>query len=77
MNKEFIKKMLKAKRFEYEAIKEIIPDKIRDRIDCFEKEAISIIRDIGFEMIKEDIKDKEEKNNADNKSTKKINIDFN
>ncbi|WP_297428483.1 hypothetical protein [Clostridium sp.] len=77
MNKEFIKKIVKAKRFEYEAIKEIMPDKIRDRVNCFEKEAISIIRDIGLEMIKVDIKDKEEKNNGDNKSTKKINIDFN
>ena len=39
MNKEFAKKMIKAKRLEYEAIKEVMPEGLKSRIDSFEKEA--------------------------------------
>ena len=49
MNKEFVKKMIMAEQLRYEAIKEILPDNIRKKVDDIEKEA--------FELIKEIVKD--------------------
>lgn len=82
MNKEFVKKMIKAKRLEYEAIKEIMPDAIKNRIDSFQKDAFSLIKDIAIEIIKEDMDNKSKCNidtniNKDNKNIKKISVDFN
>lgn len=71
MNKEFIKKMIKAETLKYEAIKEILPDKVRKRVDDIEKEAFSLIKDIAIYMIQEEKDEKEEK-----KITKKIEVDF-
>ena len=82
MNKEFAKKMIKAKRLEYEAIKEIIPEHFKDRIDTFEKEAFSFIKDLAIEILSEDVHEKSKCNsddncNKDSKNVKKISIDFN
>jgi len=92
MNKVFMKKIMQAKKLEYEALKEIMPEKMKTRIDSFGKEAFELIKDIAFEMIKEDI---DEKNDTTDKSdpdynnesasksktvykrTKKVSIDFN
>ncbi len=71
MNKEFIKKMIKAETLKYEAIKEILPDKVRKRVDDIEKEAFSLIKDIAIYMIQEEKDEKEEK-----KITKKVEVDF-
>jgi DNA-directed RNA polymerase beta' subunit len=71
MNKEFIKKMIKAEALKYEAIKEILPDKVRKRVDDIEKEAFSLIKDIAIYMIQEEKDEKEEK-----KITKKVEVDF-
>jgi len=86
MNKEFINKMIKAKRLEYEAIKEIMPESIKNRIDSFQEEAFNFIKDVAIEIIKEDMHDrnttknkcdKDYKTNTANKNIKKINVDFN
>ncbi|SHH79947.1 hypothetical protein [Clostridium intestinale] len=71
MNKEFIKKMIKAEALKYEAIKEILPDKVRKRVDDIEKDAFSLIKDIAIYMIQEEKDEKEEK-----KITKKVEVDF-
>jgi hypothetical protein len=82
MNKEFVKKMIKAKRLEYEAIKEIMPVSLRDRIDTFEKETFSLVKDLAIEILSEDAHEKSKCNsdnncNKDNKNVKKISVDFN
>ena len=82
MNKEFAKKMIKAKRLEYEAIKEVIPEVFKNRIDSFEKEAFTFIKEIAIEILAEDVNDKvkcnsENKSNKDSKNIKKISVDFN
>lgn len=82
MNKEFAKKVIKAKRLEYEAIKEVMPERLKDRIDTFEKEAFSLIKDLAIEIISEDAHEKSKSNsndncNKDSKNVKKISIDFN
>jgi hypothetical protein len=71
MNKEFIKKMVKAERYRYEAIKEILPATIRKRVEQLEKDAISVLKDAALEIMKE------EANKETNKSsTKKVDIEF-
>lgn len=68
MNKEFIKKIIKAEKLKYEALKEILPNSVREKVDEFEKETFDLLKDIAFEMIKEDVPAK--------KSTKKVEVDF-
>lgn len=78
MNQEFIKKMIKAKRLEYEAIKEIMPDKIKSKIEAIEKDAFNVLKDIAIEIVKEEVEVKRENNSSmNNKGSKKINVDFN
>jgi hypothetical protein len=82
MNKEFAKKMIKAKRLEYEAIKEVMPEHLKDRINTFEKEAFSFIKDLAIEILSEDAHEKSKCNsddtcNKDSKNVKKISVDFN
>ena len=71
MNKEFIKKMIKAETLKYEALKEILPEKVRKRVDDIEKEALGLIKDIAIYMIQEEKDEKEER-----KITKKVEVDF-
>lgn len=73
MNKEFIKKILKAEKLKYEAIKEILPDSLRDKVNSLEKDAFNLLKDVALEMIKEDVK---EQNCTDKKMTKKVTVDF-
>lgn len=86
MNKKFVKKMIKAKRLEYEAIKEIMPETIKNRIDSFQKDAFNLIKDVAIELIKEDMHDRnttkskcdiDNKTNTNNKNVKKIKVNFN
>lgn len=82
MNKEFAKKMIKAKRLEYEAIKEVMPEGLKNRINLFEKDAFNFIKDIAIEILAESVSDEgkcDSKNNSnkDSKNIKKISVDFN
>lgn len=65
MNKEFIKKMIKAEALRYSAIKEILPEGLKKRVDNFEKDAISILKDVAFEEFQE---------KSEAKECKKVNI---
>ena len=60
MNKEFVRKIIKAKKLEYEALKEIMPESITSRITSVENEAISLIKDIALELIQDEVKEKKE-----------------
>lgn len=73
MNKEFIKKIIKAEKLKYEAIKELLPDNLREKTEALEKDAFSLLKDIALEIIKEDI---EEESHVIKKTTKKVNVDF-
>ncbi len=67
MNKEFVRKMLKAEMLRYSAIKEIMPEAIKGRIDKFEKEAADVLKEVVFEAFEEKSEDKP-------KECKKVNI---
>lgn len=73
MNKEFMKKMIKAKRMEYEALREIMPESMVSRISAFEEEAVSMFKAIAIELIKDDIDEK--KSSEPIKKVKKIGIE--
>lgn len=73
MNKEFVKKIIRAEKLKYEAIKEILPNCLREKAEAFEKDAFNLLKDIALEMIKEDVEEEKPKNK---KNTKKINVDF-
>lgn len=57
MNKEFVKNIIKAKKYEYQAIKEIMPDNLKKRLEEFEKYALNLLKDAIHEMIKEDLEE--------------------
>lgn len=51
MNKEFVIKILQAKQLQYEAIKEVMPENILNRIENIENELLAI----GKEYFMKDI----------------------
>ncbi|MBU5437334.1 hypothetical protein KQI42_04895 [Tissierella sp. MSJ-40] len=72
MNKEFMKKIIKAEILKYEAFKEILPDCIRGKLNDLEKESMSFLKDVTVEIIEESLK--ENKRGAD--EVKKVDIEF-
>ncbi len=72
MNKEFIKKMIMAKKFEYDAIKELMPDFMKRRIKAAETDIINLLKDTALEVINEEIKDN--KKSSEEKIIKKLDI---
>lgn len=74
MNKGFITKMIQSKILAYEAIKEIMPDKLRDKIQDIEKESLAILKEAAFSLT---INNQEENKKPLEKSPKKIKVDFN
>ncbi|KOA20720.1 hypothetical protein CLHOM_08620 [Clostridium homopropionicum DSM 5847] len=75
MNKEFVKNMIKAEKYKYRAIKEILPSDLRKRVDDLERETLNLIKDVVFEIMKENLEEKTSKNTTP-KTTKKVDIDF-
>jgi hypothetical protein len=45
MNKQFVQKILQAKQLEYEALKEIMPEKIVNQLDALEDELLEYARE--------------------------------
>ncbi len=45
MNREFVVKMMQAKKLEYEAFKEILPEKMVNKISTLESDIIDIMKE--------------------------------
>lgn len=73
MNKEFIKKMLMAEKLRYEAIKEILPSRVKEHLDEVEKNTIEVLKDIALEVVRDSSQTYEDKLKRE---TKKVNVDF-
>jgi len=71
MNKELVKKIIKAKKYEYEIIKEMLPNNLRSKVEELEKDALNLVKDAVIEVMKEDLKDETSK-----KVIKKVDVDF-
>lgn len=92
MNKEFVKKIIKSEMLRYEAIKEVLPEALRTRVEAVEKNTGKLIRDIALEMLSENwsgqelskqgrtdsVDEKSEKleKAEDKKTVKRVNVDF-
>ncbi len=93
MNKEFVKKIIKSEMLRYEAIKEVLPDALRKRVETIEIDTGRLIRDIALEMLSEnwsgqelskqgstksiDEESEKIKKTKDKKAVKRVNVDFN
>ena len=73
VNKEFVKKMIKAEMLRYEAIKEILPESLKKKVDSLERDTFSFVKEIAFELIKEKVNEQEK---DIKKETKKVDVDF-
>lgn len=73
MRKEFIKKMVKAELLRYEAIKEILPENVKNNINKIEKDAVEVIKDLAIEFLKDEGANKEKEVK---KEIKKVKVDF-
>ena len=51
MNKEFIIKILQAKQLQYEALKEVMPENILNRIENIENELLAIGKEYFMKVI--------------------------
>lgn len=74
INTAFVTKMLKAKKLEYEAIKELMPQKMKEQADKCEQDIMSAVKDIAFDMMRQN---NSTDTDEDKKATKKVDIDFN
>ncbi len=73
MYKEFIKKMLKAEKLRYEAIKEIMPERIKTKVENLERDAFELLKDVAIDLIREDTN---QDRDSSKKATQKIEVDF-
>lgn len=77
MNTTFITKMLRAKKLEYEAIKEIMPECVKGRWEEKERNLKDTFKEVALEFIKEETKHTMEQNEEDAaKKTKKVHVEF-
>jgi exoribonuclease R len=73
MKKEFLKKIIKAERLKYEAVKEILPEGARKRVDHLEKSAANLLKEVVFELMQEE---RESHKESAKEKTKKVEVDF-
>jgi len=71
MNKELVKKVIKAKKYEYDLIKEMLPNNLRNKVEELEKDALNLVKDAVIEVMKEESKEEKVK-----KAIKKVDVDF-
>ncbi len=86
MNREFLKKLVKAELLRYEALKEILPENMKNRLESLERDAGCLIKDIAFDLMAEGLirpgsKEQEEPSRADSqfaekKTVRKVQVDF-
>ena len=74
MNSEIIKKLIKIEKLKYEVIKDILPEKVLQKLNNFEKEAATVIKDIALDFIRESSEKVTE--DESKKEIKKIKVDF-
>ncbi len=73
MNKKFIKNMIKSEILKYDALKAILPEDVKTKFERFEKEVISVMKDIAIEIVT-DNSNKDE--GAEKKEVRKVSVDF-
>jgi hypothetical protein len=74
MNKEVVKKMIQIEKLRYEVLKDILPEKALQKLNNFEKEAFSLIKEIVLELMEEEHLEKTEEEVK--KEVKKVKVNF-
>ena len=69
MNKQFVVKMMQAKQLEYQALKEIMPECLVNRIAHLENEMVAIAKELFVSMMKDS---KEETTTSTKNSDNKV-----
>lgn len=73
MNREFVVKMMKAKKLEFEAIKEIMPEKMASQISELEKVMLELVKEcILSELTKEEADEGKYRKSTDKKVQKVV-----
>ncbi len=57
MNKQFVVKMMQAKQMEYQALKELIPECVVNRIENLENELVAIAKEYFMSLMNDTTRD--------------------
>lgn len=74
MNRQFVVKMLQAKQLEYQALKEIIPEPVVNRIEKLELELVEIAKEY-FCTVMNGTDTKEQETTSEKTKTRKVTIE--
>ncbi|MDF2908351.1 MAG: hypothetical protein K0R34_3672 [Herbinix sp.] len=75
MNKQFVVKMMQAKQMEYQALKEIMPECMVNRIENLENEFVAIAKEYFTSMMKDTNKGTASSTKAPDTKVRKVTIE--
>ncbi|MDF2908782.1 MAG: hypothetical protein K0R34_4103 [Herbinix sp.] len=75
MNKQFVVKMMQAKQMEYQAIKEIMPECMVNRIEDLENEFVAIAKEYFMTMMNDTSKGTNSSTKASDTKVRKVTIE--
>lgn len=75
MNRQFVRKMAQAKRLEYEALKEVLPEKVAKRVTKLEGELMDFGKEFFMAVLCDDQKDGTKSDSEAKPKTRKVTIE--
>ena len=75
MNKQFVVKMMQAKQMEYQALKEIMPECMVNRIEHLENEFIEIAKEYFMSVMNDSKKGVAPSNKGSDNKVRKVTIE--
>lgn len=75
MNRQFVKKMLQAKQLEYQALKEIMPEKMAKRVTKVEGELMELGKEFFMTMLCDEPNDNQKSDSDAKPKTRKVTIE--
>lgn len=75
MNRQFVKKMVQAKRLEYQALKEVMPEKMAKRVTKLEGELMELGKEFLMTMLSDEPKDNRKSDSDAKPKTRKVTIE--
>jgi hypothetical protein len=75
MNRQFVVKMMKAKQMEYQALKEIMPEAMVNRIEHLENELAETAKEYFMSMMNDTKKGSQESSDPSEQKVRKVTIE--
>jgi hypothetical protein len=75
MNKQFVVKMMQAKQMEYQALKEIMPECMVNRIENLENEFVTIAKEYFMSVMNDTSKSADSSTKASDTKVRKVTIE--